>query len=516
MDSTFITALLINQLQHGLRMYRRFLEELNLDHQAFSSISRILDKIVTGTKEVFVSPIANDLTPDEILSGWDKIFEANISKTNSVLRDIELNNRSKFGPRSIAKPWSERREGLVSSFSEDKSSLLINPVLFSNVRRMRPLSIESSIQYLKNNSNAGIPTLSKKGKVKGSLLSSWSEQLNKRYPCILFTRTQEMLKTRDVFGYPVSDTLFEMSYYQPVLRYQRGLSWRAALNRPEDIDLSMTKVIKHALQTDENVISIDFRNYDRTVKKRLQSFAFGYLSSLFQKEYVSGLSRIQERFATIPIITPDGIMEGSHGVPSGSTFTNEVDSIVQYSVALDSNCLDRADLAQVQGDDGVYTSTQPDKLMQHFLNHGLEVSIDKSYISKDYCIYLQSLYHKDYNKNGIIGGIYSTYRALLRIVYLERFDDFSDSEISGKDYFAIRTLSILEQCKNNPLFKELVLYIMSIDKYKLKVSDLGLYQYVKLRHEQEGKDVTFRNWSYGEDISGLRNFESYKIIQEYI
>lgn len=497
-------------------MQRKFLDELNLDHQAYISVSRVLDKIETGSKDVFTSPIANDTSPQDILLGWDRIFNSNLSKVNSVLRDIEESNRSKFGPRSIAIPWSERRESLSSSYSEDSNSIDIQPYISSNARRLRPISIESAIQYLKNNSSAGIPTMSKKGKVKGTLLSSWKEQLDRRYPCVLFTRTQENNKTRDVWGYPVSDTLFEMSYYQPLLSHQRKLTWRAALNTPEDIDLSMTKLIKYAQISNESLISIDFRKYDNSIKLKAQTDAFSYIKSLFQSVYDSELSRIQERFSTIPIITPDGIITGRHGVPSGSTFTNEVDSICQFLVAQDSKCLDRVDLAQVQGDDGVYSSSKPDQFMQHFTNYGLEVSTDKSFITNDYCIYLQSLYHKDYAKGNIISGIYSTYRALLRIVYLERFDDFSDSDISGKDYFAIRSLSILEQCKNHPLFRDLVLYVLSLDKYRLKVSDLGIRQFVKLRRMQEGKDVTFRNWSYGEDISGLRNFESYRIVEEYV
>ncbi len=51
-------------------------------------------------------------------------------------------------------------------------------------------------------------------------------------------------------------------------------------------------------------------------------------------------------------------------------------------------------------------------------------------------------------------------------------------------------------------------------KYNLSISDQGLFSYVKRQNRQEGLDITFRNWTYGEDIKGIKSFESYKIIEE--
>jgi hypothetical protein len=39
------------------------------------------------------------------------------------------------------------------------------------------------------------------------------------------------------------------------------------------------------------------------------------------------------RFGNIGLITPDGVKDGPHGVPSGSTFTLEVNSIAQILIA---------------------------------------------------------------------------------------------------------------------------------------------------------------------------------------
>lgn len=259
-------------------------------------------------------------------------------------------------------------------------------------------------------------------------------------------------------------------------------------------------------------LALTLPTFDNTVKLTLQDYAFKvYYPSLFQKSYHPELAAHGERFNTIGLVTPDGILYGPHGIPSGSAYTNETGSVVQYGISQDFD--EELTNSQTQGDDGAYATSDPEALKDHFRSYGLVVNDDKSYISDDFVVYLQNLYHKDYMKDGIISGIYPVYRALLRIVYQERFNDFSEDEISGKDYYAIRTLSILENVKHHPLFKELVNYVVKLDKYNLEVSDQGIIAYVKMREKQDGKDVRFTEYKRGDGF-GIKDFESYKLAKE--
>lgn len=357
----------------------------------------------------------------------------------------------------------------------------------------------------------------KKKNVKSTVLSEdvFRKLIARRDPCVLFTRTQENKKTRTVWGYPIADTLREMQFYRPILDIQKRLGWRAALSTPEVVDRGVTDIINTALKQNLEILSIDFSSYDASVKSGLQKSAWSYIKQMYQSKYHAEIDDIADRFLRIGLITPDGIMSGPHGVPSGSTFTNEIDSIVQYLVAYRCRDILHIDKCQIQGDDGLYIVSDPVRVSEHFKNYGLSVNMDKSIVAKDHAIYLQSLFHNDYrDSTGLISGIYPTYRALTRIMFLERFEDFEKDDISGKDYFAIRTISILENCKHHPLFRELVLYVLSLDKYKLQVSEQGLLNYVKRLNDQEGKDVSFKEWSYGEDVKGIKAFETYKIINE--
>jgi len=491
--------------------YSKPISSLGLERDAEFKVSSNNQRLVTGKSDVLTSPIIQSITVEAVLEGWDAIYNANTERVNDVLMAIELKNRSKYGPRSIAIPWSERREVFYSSYGDNELGADIS-VKCDRPYQLRPISLSSAILYLKNSTSSGLPTMLKKVFAKVSLLSDFDTLLKREWPAILFTRTQELGKTRDTICPGIADTLNEMCVYRPLLDVQRKLPWRAALNSPSQVDDAMTRLFNKAQNSNLYMVSIDFKNYDKSIKGGLQTAAWNYIKQRFQKAYHGAIDYIAYRFKYLPVVTPDGVIYGAHGVPSGSTFTNELDSIVQYLVASTCGVIEFLDFCQIQGDDGVYITDNPEELFKCFEKYGLEVSYDKSDVSRDYAVYLQSLYHSDYTNNGKLVGVYSVYRALNRIIHLERFEDLKD-EISGKDYFAIRTITILENCKHHPLHKELVEYVCKIDKYNLAYSEQGLRQYVSRIARQEGKDINFRNWQYGSDLGGINEFETVKIIR---
>lgn len=489
-----------------------FVKHLNLDVNVEEKLSNLLMRTIDGNEDVYTTPFAKSNTPSVLISEFNQVYEANKYKLNSVLQTLEMNNKSAFGSRSFQVPWKDREESLFDSFivKESEGFRDIKPIL--GQAKLRPLSRESASLLLKNDTSSGLPYFTKKGILKERVLDKFDELLNRKDPCILFTRTQELKKTRNVWGYPMVDTLNEMMYYSPLLKHQKELPYRAALISPIEVSRRLTELILKAVKRGDKIISIDFRRYDNTVKSQAQTLAFKYIKSLFQERYHSEIDYIAERFRDIGIVTPKGVINGPHGVPSGSTFTNEVDSIVQATIVI---ALEYILDFQIQGDDGVYllTGDKVDNLFNKFKSCGLIVNEDKSYVSNDYAIYLQNLFHIDYLKNGLIGGIYPVYRALNRLCYQERWSDFEDYNISGKDYYSIRTICIVENCKYHPLFNELVKFVMKYDKYSLDVSDQGISNYVQMVRRTKGAGEIL-NHQYGDDVGGIRNFETFKMVKE--
>lgn len=495
-----------------------FLNKLDLDQDVVRRLSILLQGVIKGSEDIYVTPITRNASPSILLNEWDAIFQSKISLINEPLKDLELSNRSKFSPRSIAIPWKERISSIKDYFNVDENIPDIGPL--ADVERgnfLRPISLTNAVKILKNDTNSGLPYYKRKSLIKEIAERDFHKLAETHYPCVLFTRTQEDRKTRNVWGYPIYDTINEMMYYKPYLDYERRLAWRACLNGPKQTDIAVTKIIDNCTSTKMKLISIDFSAFDASISPKLQLAAFNSISNLFQKKYADEFHKIYENFSTIGIITPDGVFSGKHGIPSGSVWTNAVGSRVQKIISEISG-VTKDEFIQIQGDDGIYCI--PPESVETFLNtfmkYGLNVNKSKSYVRDNYVIYLQNLFHPDYRKeDGIIGGVYPTYRALNRIIYQERWSNFEDYGIAGKDYYAIRSLSILENCKHHPLFEDLVKLILKHDKYKLSPSQKGIKDYVKMINESEGSAGILVN-QYGDDIKGIKSFESYKLVNKLL
>lgn len=494
-----------------------FLDSLDIDQDVKERLTISLTKIVNGSKEVYVTPLAKDVSPEILLAKWDKVFQANKHKMNEVLLEIEEAQRSKYGPRSISKPWKERRAGLYEYFEDkniDYSSLDARPGSLKDKGILRPTSIEVALKFLKNNTNSGLPFLTKKVKVKERVLANFKYYLKRNDPCVLFTRTTEQGKTRNIWGYPMGETLLAMRYFIPLLGYQKKLFWRTALSGPVILAKRVTYIIKEARARGLKLVSIDFSSYDSSIKPGLERKIAEYYYYLFQVTVLQELKYIIETSIKIGIVTPEGITDLLHALPSGFPFTNETGSVGQYIQARDSKATE-GDLFEIQGDDGIYAIDE-DKLPSFyatFKKYGMNLNLDKSVESSDYVIFLQNLHHPDYMVDGVMNGIYPVYRALNRLIYQERWSDFEDYGIEGKDYYAIRSISILENCKYHPLFPELVKFIYKLDKYGLSASQNGITKYIKMISEKSGIEGILYN-QLGDDIKGIRNFETVKLIRK--
>lgn len=486
-----------------------FLNNLDVTPDVKRKLSSHLENLRKGSDEVYLTPLGKFNDPISLLNELDDLFAKNSHKIDQGLKVIEESNKSKFGPRSIAIPWRMRSDSLRDYYVNCNNDRVPE---FSSVKgTLRPISPDNAIHYLKNNTNSGLPYYTRKGLVKTKALEDLNDLLSKDYPCVLFTRTQEGNKTRNVWGYPIADTLNEMTYYQPLLKHQMKESYRVALLGPDYVDKHITQLLLKYHSSDKLMLSIDFSSYDSTVSTNLQDCCFKYISGLFNG-HANGLEYISHRFKTIPILTPDGIITGQHGVPSGATFTNEVDSICQFIISskfINPSCIN------IQGDDGLYFCNEADKdnLIHEFESYGLKVNRDKTGFGNS-GTYLQRYYSLSNLKDGLVGGIYSIYRALNRLVYQERYSDFESYDINGKDYYSIRAICILENCKYHPLFNEFVKLILSKDKYLLSYSESGLNRYKEMLYKGSGTIGVLNN-QYGDYIKGINNFTVSKLIKEY-
>ena len=477
-----------------------------LSRESLNSLSMITDRVTVGNSEVLMTPFMAH-RPDDTLRNVVESILSNCDLTPK-LRQIEDDNLSKFGPRSIAKPWADRWESLADYFHSDEPPRIGRNFneLIEGSEFLRPTSIVTAAGKLISSSNSGLPYLKRKGMVESDAVSQVYKQLGE-YPCVLFTRTAEQGKTRNVWGYPISDTLMENTVLFPYLEKEKQFQWRAALLGPDRTDDAMTLMLA-SKPKDSMVVCVDFSNYDASVSWDLIQRAFASIAGHFQRAEHPVFEALARRFASIPIWTPDGEWSGTHGVPSGSSFTNTVDSEVQRLASGMCNSLH-----QIQGDDGVYIipKEKVSGLYANFEKAGLRINQEKSEeFEDDQAVYLQRYYHQNYrSKSGGLGGVYSVARAVNRIKYLESWTNLDKLGLEGSDFFALRAIMILENCKHHPGFVELVHYVEGWDRNGLDFSSEGLKAYSSALQSKARAGI----FNQSDLREGLNDFETVKLLR---
>jgi hypothetical protein len=258
----------------------------------------------------------------------------------------------------------------------------------------------------------------------------------------------------------------------------------------ESVDRTVTSLFDTKAPEDL-VVCTDFSKFDQHFGKPMQDAAFTILQSLLTKDTNSSewLKHVFPIKYMIPLMYDYGkIRYGSHGMGSGSGGTNADETLshraLQYEAAINqkrklnpnSMCL---------GDDGIisYPGITVEDVVRSYTAHGLEMNSDKQYASKQDCVYLRRWHHNKYRVDGVCVGVYSTYRALGRLCEQERY---YDPDVWSAKMVALRQLSIIENCRWHPLFKEFVDFCMERDKYRLGVDIPGFLANI----DSEAKEAT--------------------------
>jgi hypothetical protein len=491
-----------------------------LDPDAASRLSRNNERLVKGQDEDYQSPAMNHVTHGQIREFVENTFDS--GEYSEYMLDIEKANLAKLGPRSIAKPWSERRADLESyftnesvmseaEFEEEVSRHIVDSQIPENLRhRLRPVTASAAVEHLEPSTAGGLPFMQKKGILRKE--GKATEAYVGKFPCVIYTRTQEGGKTRNVMGVGISDVIREMRYHQAFLPIEKTYSWRTAIVSPSMVDQAISALLR-AKTDDDTIVCADFSQYDASVTPIKSGSAFAFIAAHFQRQYISELYDVYVRFATIPFYTPDGEYSGNHGVPSGSAFTNTIDSIAQHTAALRSGAAFSHE--QIQGDDGIYLvrTSDVDTLISGFIDSGFTVNESKSdFFTTQEGTYLQRYYHDRYRDtaNNHV-GVYSIARALLRLKHLERFVEGIgiEEELSGSEYFTLRAISIMENCKHHPHFEDLVNFVRSHDKSDLAVVAKSIRKFEE--HPSRRSRTNAVTNQYG-DQSGIESFETYKLL----
>lgn len=264
--------------------------------------------------------------------------------------------------------------------------------------QLAPLRYKEQIfMALKGEKASGAPEFQHKKDVMDkdyARMLRWAYEGQAAQPCTAQYRIQhgvEGPKTRLVWAYPQSITMAEAMFARPLINeYLKRNTPMLIGRRRFHVAARMTSIENSHAQ-----YGLDMSKFDASCSRSLIKMAFGilrhnlHLTAVEEKIY----HEVMQYFIYTPILMPDGYTyKKRRGVPSGSYFTQMVDSIINYFIIQYvwlslTNTTIRKQRIFVLGDDSLFGANQAFKLKvvaQEFAKIGFTVHQDaKSYTAID-------------------------------------------------------------------------------------------------------------------------------------
>nr|AVX53265.1 RNA-dependent RNA polymerase [Marmot picobirnavirus] len=470
--------------------------------------------VVKGQPDVYRSTFAKGESTQSIIAEWNKEL-VSISDKWPSLMEFENDLAKKVGPMSVELPLKERLKDIESYYEGvhlpskplDTSAIAATWSEWSKLGGLQVRRQRATVDLMKKSTNSGSPYFTKRKNVlhktvycdvlgrngeyiqylgadkytRTGYANHWRDGY---YACaVLGWRGQEGgpaksdVKQRVVWMFPFAVNICELMVYQPLIEAAQLFNLVPAWVSMESVDREITFMFD-TKNRDDLVVCTDFTAFDQHFNHQLQDCARQLLERILtpgeaSRHWIEWIYPIKY---DIPLAYDYGSMKmGRHGMASGSGGTNADETLahraLQYEAAIHAGARLNPH-SQCLGDDGVLTfpGITVDGVMRSYTSHGLEMNESKQYVSTQDCVYLRRWHHKDYRVDGVCAGVYSTCRALGRLIYHERY---YDPEVWGPEMVALRQLSIIENVKYHPLRDQFAEFCMKRDKYRLGIDIPG-------------------------------------------
>jgi hypothetical protein len=264
-------------------------------------------------------------------------------------------------------------------------------------KSVKPITLEESYVMLlsdKADHFAGLPTLGKKGDDVDALKRAYMCWRGKcPPPALLGHRGKNTEIARIVWMLAFEWHIVEASFYYPLYDVVKAVQNVYPVGVISERRYLMRKYCGELKYNTK--FSIDYSGFDASLNPQMIGIAFSILTDMLRltDEEKKVWERVQTYFATCPFLAPDGMVYKGRrgGVPSGSMFTQLVDSIcnavaIEYAMI----CEDVRDYRYlVYGDDswtilniGEAPQDFLKKIERHVGSLGLKMNVDKTAYAK--------------------------------------------------------------------------------------------------------------------------------------
>lgn len=136
-------------------------------------------------------------------------------------------------------------------------------------------------------------------------------------------------KSRPVLGVDMRQIVIELRYAKPIQEAMAEMDWYAG---GKDFRTDLHRIVCRARCNSKFWFSLDYSHFDTSISRWLIQDAFEIIRSAFSEVDIEVFNAIVESFISKEILLDDCILHSDKGVPSGSMFTQIVDSIVNALV----------------------------------------------------------------------------------------------------------------------------------------------------------------------------------------
>lgn len=438
---------------------------------------------------------------ERLQKDWDRVL-VSLKNEWPTLYEFESDLRAKVGPMSHRFAYRYQVDNILAYYegilnpSKPISHSAIAAVIreWGNVRGLQLRSQKRTIELMRKSTNSGSPYFAKRRIVTdktypveldfiGRETKISQHDVNWLATAVLGWRGQEGgpayddTKQRVVWMFPYAVNIKELQVYQPLIEMAQNLNLVPAWVSMEAVDNAVTKLFDTKGSKDL-IVCTDFTAFDQHINHNLQDCAKAILSAILNKSSESSdwLTNVYPVKYNIPLTVAEGVFwKGPHGMASGSGGTNADETLLHRALQYEAAQISGEKLnpnSQCLGDDGIlsYPGITVEDVTRAYTQHGLDMNLTKQYASAQDCTYLRRWHHKDYRIDDVCVGVYSTHRALGRLVYQERYYDPEDW---GPKMVELRQLSIIENCKYHPLREQFAEFCIKRDKFRLGLNIPG-------------------------------------------
>lgn len=508
-----------------------------LDKEKNQVVSDSLETLRLGRPPTPRSPLFSDLPENQVWDSWLAILDREKSKYPRLI-DYEFTRLEKVGPQGGYPPFASRLDELkayytnprsikISNESRSRIIIKLRDYLFGSSSQKRPLEYASIVKRDteddKLNTNSGCPLYSKRSDpfVQRNAISDANSGKWRHYPAILGSRSQRG-KWRFIFMFPFSTNLVEKSFLLPLMDIIRSRNV-PSFSAWEGFDEVETSMHNQGFFSAKTKVSMDFTKMDTHCGEEFMNFVYDVISPVFQTKFQPLLRESLIHACNIDVmIGIDKKVTGSHGLASGSGWTNFTESV--YAQGIRFYLEDKFGIPligdQGLGDDGAFSSNLLDKqyvadsISEASDDWGQDSKPEKQSVNASTCIYLQRFFDDSIliKNSNVVAGSYPSVLALNTAMNPERFHD---PRKWSEKMEILRWIMILENCKHNPMFHQLIEFFVEGDKYKLGLTIPGFFKRGIVNTYEEAKTIPGFVPSYNQSSldRGIQDFETVKYLR---